>query len=241
MRPEPWDCCASWRPPAPSWDGGGRSGAGRSIPACSPRAAWALRGQASPGWARPRWRSRPFPWRWPWPPARRRRAAPAPRRPPAAGGSGAAAVAGRAARDGQGVGLAWLAAGILGRAEGEVWAPAALEQGCALDPLSPFPPFYLMASAPDAAAAPRLGARALLAEPRLMAATFWEGREPLLRQALEEVRRWPGVDAGWKLALLTAAPSPSSRRRAIVRLQLIVDGGAFTPPTSLHPLPPLPS
>jgi hypothetical protein len=151
-----------------------------------------------------------------------------------AGEPGAAALAWRAARDGQGVGLAWLAAGILGRAQGEVWAPAAFEQACALDPLSPFPPFYLMASAPDAAAAPRLGARALLAEPRLMAATFWEGREPLFRRALEEVRRWPGVDAGWKLALLAAAPSPSARRGAIVRLELIVDGGGFTQATSLH-------
>jgi O-Antigen ligase len=151
-----------------------------------------------------------------------------------AGESGAAALAWRAARDGQGVGLLWLAAGILGRAEGEVWAPAALEQSCALDPLSPFPPFYLMASAPGAVAAPRLGARALLAEPRLMAATFWEGREPLFRLALEEVRRWPGVDSGWKLALLAAAPSPSSRRGAIVRQELIIDSGGFTQATSLH-------
>jgi hypothetical protein len=151
-----------------------------------------------------------------------------------AGESGAAALAWRAARDGQGVGLAWLAAGILGRAEGEVWAPAALEQACALDPLSPFPPFYLMASAPDAAAAPRLGARALLAEPRLMAATFWEGREPLFHRVMEEVRRWPGVDAGWKLALLAAAPSPSSRGGTVARQELIVDGGGFTQATSLH-------
>jgi hypothetical protein len=151
-----------------------------------------------------------------------------------AGESGGATLAWRAARDGQGVGLAWLAAGILGRAEGEVWAPAALEQACALDPLSPFPPFYLMASAPDAAAAPRLGARALLAEPRLMAATFWEGREPLFRRVVEEVRRWPGVDAGWKLALLAAAPSPTSRRGTIARQELIVDGGGFTQATSLH-------
>ena len=153
------------------------------------------------------------------------------------GGTGearAAALALSAAREGQGVGLLWLAAGILGRADGEVWAPAALEQGCALDPLSPFPPFYLMASAPGAAAAPRLGARALLAEPRLMAATFWEGREPLFRQALEEVRRWPGVDAGWKLALLAAAPTPSSRRGSFVRQELIIDSAGFTQATSLH-------
>lgn len=151
-----------------------------------------------------------------------------------AGESGAAALAWRAAHDGQGIGLAWLAAGILGRAEGELWAPAALEQACALDPLSPFPPFYLMALAPDAAAAPRLGARALLAEPRLMAATFWEGREPLFRRVMEEVRRWPGVDPGWKLAMLAAAPSPSSRRGTLARQELIIDGGGFTQATSLH-------
>ena len=150
------------------------------------------------------------------------------------GESRAAALALSAARDGQGVGLLWLAAGILGRSDGEAWAPAALEQGCALDPFSPFPPFYLMASAPGAAAAPRLGARALLAEPRLMAATFWEGREPLFRQSLEEVRRWPGVDAGWKLALLAAAPAPSSRRGSIVRQELIIDSAGFTQATSLH-------
>ncbi|HVR11003.1 MAG TPA: hypothetical protein VMW75_23370, partial [Thermoanaerobaculia bacterium] len=112
--------------------------------------------------------------------------------------------------------------------------PAALEQGCALDPLSPFPPFYLMASAPDAPGAPRLGARALLAEPRLLAATFWEGREPLFRQALEEVRRWLGLNAGWKLALLRAAPGPDARRGAIVRQELIIDAGVFTQATSLH-------
>ncbi|MBV8203144.1 MAG: O-antigen ligase family protein [Acidobacteria bacterium] len=151
-----------------------------------------------------------------------------------AGEPRASTLALSAAREGQGVGLLWLAAGILGRADGEVWAPAALEQSCALDPLSPFPPFYLVAATPGAAAAPRLGARALLAEPRLMAATFWEGREPLFRQALEEVRRWPGVDAGWKLALLAAAPAPSSRRGSIVRQELIIDSAGFTQATSLH-------
>jgi hypothetical protein len=140
----------------------------------------------------------------------------------------AAALALSAARHGWGVGVLWLVAGILGEDEGEVWAQAALEQSCVLDPLSPFPPFYLMAAAPDAAAAPRLGARALLAEPRLMAATFWEGREPLFRRALEEVRRWPGVDAGWKLALLRAAPAPAARRGPLVRQALIIDTGFLT-------------
>jgi O-Antigen ligase len=151
-----------------------------------------------------------------------------------AGRSAAAALALRAARDARGVGLLWLVAGVFGRSDGELWAPAALEQGCALDPLAPFPPFYLMASAPEAAPAPRLGARALLAEPRLAAATFWEGRELLFRGALEEVRRWPGVDAGWKLALLRVAPPPESRRGPAVRLGLAIDLAGFTQATSLH-------
>jgi hypothetical protein len=146
----------------------------------------------------------------------------------------AAALALGAARDGQGIGLLWLVAGILGQADGEAWARAALEQGCALDPLSPYPPFYLMASAPGATAAPRLGARALMAEPRLMAATFWEGQEPVFRRALEEVRGWPGIDAGWKLALLRAAPAPAARRGAIVRLALAIDSASYTQATSLH-------
>jgi hypothetical protein len=89
-------------------------------------------------------------------------------------------------------------------------------------------------AAPDARAAPRLAARALLAEPRLAAATLWEGREPLFRRALEEVRRWPGVDPGWKLGLLAAAPQPAARRGARQRLALAIDTGGFTQSTSLH-------
>ena len=152
----------------------------------------------------------------------------------AAADAAPAALALSAARDGRGVGLLWLVAGILGRADGQVWARAAFEEGCVLDPLSPYPPFYLMVSAPGAAAAPRLGARALMAEPRLMAATFWEGREPLFRRAIEEVRAWPGIDAGWKLALLRAAPAPAARRGAVVRLALAIDHASYTQSTSLH-------
>jgi hypothetical protein len=152
----------------------------------------------------------------------------------AAGRAAASALAWRAARDAGGVGLLWMAAGILGSAGGEAWAPSALEQSCSLDPFAPFPPFYLAAMEPQGASAPRLAARALLAEPRLAAATFWEGREALFRLALEEVRRWPGVDAGWKLALLRAAPLPEARRGASQRLGLIIDGGGFNQSTSLH-------
>jgi hypothetical protein len=181
-----------------------------------------------------------------------------PSAPPGGDAGTAAVLALGGAREARGVGLLWLVAGLLGRADGEVWAPAAFEQSCALDPFSPYPPFYLLASASAApapasamsagaagpagtpgsgaagAAIARLGARALLAEPRLLAATWWEGREPLFRRSLEEVRTWPDVDAGWKLALLRAAPRPQDRRGAIVRLSLNVDTVGFTQATSLH-------
>jgi hypothetical protein len=146
----------------------------------------------------------------------------------------AAALALRAARDARGVGLLWLVAGILGRADGEVWATAALEQGCALDPLSPYPPFYLMASLPEGSAAARLGARALLAEPRLAAATFWEGREPLFQAALDAAAGWPGVERGWQVALRQAAPAAAARHGRIRRLGLAIDTAGFTQSTSLH-------
>ena len=54
--------------------------------------------------------------------------------------------------------------------------------------------------------APARGAQALLDEPRLAAAVFWERHPELLAQSLALVRAWPGVDAGWKEALLAAVP-----------------------------------
>jgi hypothetical protein len=55
---------------------------------------------------------------------------------------------------------------------------------------------------PDAAVS---GAHALLAEPRLAAAIFWQRHPALLGRALKAVEAWPGVDAGWKQALIAAA------------------------------------
>jgi hypothetical protein len=64
---------------------------------------------------------------------------------------------------------------------------------------------------PDAAV---YGAHALLAEPRLAAAIFWARHPGLLERALKAVETWPGVDAGWKQALIVAVattpPSPGS-------------------------------
>jgi hypothetical protein len=129
------------------------------------------------------------------------------------------AVALQAARDGRAVPTLWTIAGLFGSAE-------ALDTACALDPLNPFPPFYRMTLEPLAPAAPLQGARALLADPRLAAATFWEERPDLLARSVEEVRRWPGVDAGWKESFLASLPPPAQRRGHLgdtARLQLEID------------------
>ncbi|HEX3127114.1 MAG TPA: O-antigen ligase family protein, partial [Thermoanaerobaculia bacterium] len=121
-----------------------------------------------------------------------------------------------AARDGRAVPTLWTVAGLLG-------SPEALDTACALDPLNPFPPFYRMALEPLAPEAPLRGARALLAEPRLAAATFWEEQSDLLARSIEEVRRWPGVDAGWKETFLASLPTFAERRGVTGRLQLEID------------------
>ncbi|MFP5284241.1 MAG: hypothetical protein ACLGI9_00735, partial [Thermoanaerobaculia bacterium] len=122
-----------------------------------------------------------------------------------------------AARDAPGVATLWTVAGILG---GE---REALERACELDPFNPFPPFYLMTLEPNAEGASRHGAHALLAEPRLAAATFWEAHPGLLDRTDNVLRRWPEVDPGWKEELLRRFPSPSERRGPTARIGLELD------------------
>jgi hypothetical protein len=119
-----------------------------------------------------------------------------------------AALARRVAELGGATPSLWLVAGVLGYSAQEPWAGAALEKACALDPLDPFPPFYAMLVRRAESGAPAEGAQALLNEPRLAAALFWERHPGLLAGALAAVRGWPGVDDGWKQAFL-AAVSPS--------------------------------
>jgi hypothetical protein len=128
-----------------------------------------------------------------------------------------------AARDARSVATLWTVAGILGAAQGRPWAGGALERACALDPLNPFPPFYLMTLEPGAAESPRRGAHALLAEPRLAAATFWEAHPDLLPRAVDEVRSWPGVDTGWKESFVAALPTPGERQGDAASLELEID------------------
>lgn len=125
------------------------------------------------------------------------------------GAAYAANTALRAAQDGHAVAALWTVAGILGQAAARPWAPEALSSACSLSPLEPLPPFFWMQAEPGAAEAARSGAHALLAEPRLAAAVFWDrgwdGPRTPLAASLEEVRRWGGVDAGWKESFLAAA------------------------------------
>jgi hypothetical protein len=143
----------------------------------------------------------------------------------------AARLAREAAIDGGAVAPLWLTAGVLGRQARLPWAGPALAESCRLDPLDPFPPFYLLAAEPDSPEAPVRGALALLDDPRLAAATFWEGRERLLASCLEVVRGWTGVDPGWKESLLAAVPAAlGPRQGAPLRLTLAWD---TSPPLAL--------
>lgn len=130
----------------------------------------------------------------------------------------------QAARDGRGVAMLWTVAGILGQTAGLSWTGEALTHACAADPLDPFAPMFQTQAEPSGEGAARHAAQALLAEPRLAAAVFWEGREGLFVRSLEEVRSWAGVDPGWKEALLSgAAVPPAGRTGAIDRLSLRFD------------------
>ena len=116
----------------------------------------------------------------------------------------AAVEARRAAARADRVAPLWLQAGVAGSIAGRPWAADALRRACVLDPLGPFAPFFLAVSAPDALEAPDLAARAIAAEPRLAAATFWTGHEDLLARAVATASAWPGVDPGWRGALARA-------------------------------------
>ncbi len=148
-------------------------------------------------------------------------------RRPGANRQAAAELALRGARNGRGVPSLWLVAGILGYSAQRPWAGEALEKACRLDPFNPIAPFYRMLDKPGAPEAAAFGAHALLAEPRLAAAVFWRRHPPLLDLALKRIEVWPGVDAGWKQALLAAIPartaSTSDTAEPVEVLPLILD------------------
>jgi hypothetical protein len=138
------------------------------------------------------------------------------------GAASAAELALRGAKKGAGISSLWTVAGIFGSSVSRPWAGDALEKACTLDPLNSFPPFVGMRADPAGADAPGRGAQALLNEPRLVAAVFWERHPDLFAQALAVVRAWPEVDVGWKKEFLAAA-SPAGARGPTTWAALTID------------------
>ena len=140
----------------------------------------------------------------------------------------ASALALRAAKEGDAIPSLWLVAGVLGYSAQRPWTGSALEKACALDPLDPFPSFYEALFEPAGEDGPADAAQALLAEPRLAAALFWERQPALFQRALGVVRAWPEVDAGWKEAFLSQVPPivPRQGPSFVVELRIDMEQGA---------------
>ena len=107
-----------------------------------------------------------------------------------------------AARAADGLAPFWLLAGIVEDADADQRRDA-LERACDLDPLSALAPFELMrlergegGAAEDPRVAAR-AARAILAEPLLLAASVFEGDPDLRAEVRRRILAWPGLPPGW--------------------------------------------
>lgn len=148
-------------------------------------------------------------------------------------GAGGAALAGDAATEARSVAALWVAAGDReSRESGETGREAYLH-AAKLDPLGALPQFLAMTGAPEAPDAAELSARALLGEPRLLAAKFWNGHEDLRARAVERVRTMSEVDAGWREALIAASAAVPSATAASEWIGLEIDGEPYLA-VSLH-------
>lgn len=120
---------------------------------------------------------------------------------PAAERSRAASAAARAAGA---VAPFWLRAGSIAFEAGEIGAArAAFRRALELDPLSGAAPF--LAFVASAGTDVDCAARAMLAEPRLAAATYWRPFPAARESAIARVETWPGVNAGWRGAFAEQA------------------------------------
>ncbi len=139
-----------------------------------------------------------------------------------------------AARAARGISALWLRSAALALESGRLdLVREASERALALDPLSAFAPFQL-ATLGGAAGSPfgdvDCAARAMLAEPRLAAASAWRGRERVRQRALARLEHWPGVDAGWRAEMLRlagqvapASPAPGAPPGDEVELAAQID------------------
>src|SRR5204862_5640161 len=84
--------------------------------------------------------------------------------------------------------------------------------------------FHAMELAPANSQAAELGARALLGEPRLLAAIFWRDHADLRAAVVAEVQKMADIDAGWREALAKAAAAQPSPLAASAWIGLEMDG-----------------
>ncbi len=136
-----------------------------------------------------------------------------------------------AAEDARGSAPLWLVAGGLAQGAGEPWSRDALVRACELSPLGPMAPWRLTLGEGPEAMSEQWAGRALLAEPLLLAAAAWRGREEGLRAAVGRLEHLDGVEPSWRRVLaeraarLLSAPWPEGPVR---RLVLEMDGEAPT-------------
>jgi hypothetical protein len=128
-----------------------------------------------------------------------------------------------AAEQAPGVAPFWLAAGTLGWKADEPWAPEALERAWRIDRLSGLVAFHLMRARAHRPEAIALGTHALLTEPRLAAAVYWEEQPELWESVIEEIHtRTPKI--GPSLApLVRERPTPPESDESVVLLALTLD------------------
>jgi len=107
----------------------------------------------------------------------------------------------RAAELAPGVSLLWTMAGVLGQEAGLPWSRHALVAACRTSPLEASAPFHLAVGEPREELSVDWAVRALLAEPRLLAAVGWRRQPGLLAEAVARLLETEGVDAGWRLAV----------------------------------------
>ncbi|MGB5999168.1 MAG: O-antigen ligase family protein, partial [Thermoanaerobaculia bacterium] len=128
-----------------------------------------------------------------------------------------------AAEQAPGVAPLWLAAGILGRQANETWAAEALERAWQLDRLSGLAAFHLMRAKAERPEAVALGAHALLTEPRLAAAVYWEEHPELWDAVIEEIHARTARIGPRLEPLVRVRPLPPESGDPVVLLALTLD------------------
>jgi hypothetical protein len=106
-----------------------------------------------------------------------------------------------AAESAPGVAILWTMAGVLGQEAGAPWSRRALVAACRASPLEAVAPFFLATGEPREELSVDWAVRALLGEPRLLAASGWQRQPGLLGEAVARLLETEGVDAGWRFAV----------------------------------------